>query len=155
MSSTGRANQSGGAPVFAQGFATAPVDGVGKTKAQGYYVAGTPSFSISSSFDSSAYATESPIGSTVTNLWTGQNNVINAFQNNAGDVQLLGQANMQRLSATSGASHTYSTVLDLNEANGTLSSGGLHAGMLARFSPTADFSPAIRCASASCDREPR
>ena len=117
---------------FVQGTASAPADRVGAASSQGI-VNGpnpAPTFATAANFESAAYTTAAPLSSDVTTAWASDANVKSAFNNNASNVNGLLLANMQYAAGGTGASHDYSSVLELNENNAPLIGNGLVVGLL-------------------------
>ncbi len=117
---------------FVQGTALAPADRVGAASSQGIVNGANPAptFATAANFESAAYATAAPLSSDVTTAWASDANVKSAFNNNASNVNGLLLANMQYAAGGTGASHDYSSVLELNENNAPLTGNGLVVGLL-------------------------
>jgi hypothetical protein len=116
----------------AHGIGTSTVDASGLSESRAMIAKAPPTFANASGQHAAAYAVGQPLSADVTTAWTGNANVQSAFGGVQSRVNGLGIANMVYPTGGSGASHTYSSVLDFTET-GTLLSGSneLTAGLVA------------------------
>ena len=113
-------------------FANAPGDNVGSAASISTInvASSAPAFNTTADYESAAYTIAAPLSADVSNAWSADTNVQNAFGNSTGNVNALLLTNMQYASGGTGASHDYSTTMELNENNALLNSNDLLVGML-------------------------
>ena len=126
---TAKANSTG-LISFLQTIANAPVDASANATSRAQLNMAAPPFTTGNTAQATATLIGTPLASDVTTRWSPDANVKNAFSNNAANVSALGIADVQYPSTGTGTSHTYSTVLELNENNAQLNSNSLVVGML-------------------------
>jgi hypothetical protein len=116
---------------YLQSNANAPVDRGGIASSQAAVNQAAQAFPVGPYYHSDAALVGTPLSSDVTSRWTSDLNVKNAFNNDPAAVNAIGMTDLRYPTAGSGAAHTYSSVLELNEDNAHLNSDGLVLGMLA------------------------
>jgi hypothetical protein len=118
--------------VFAASSATSAVDGTAHSEAQAAVaIVVSPTFASLASKQAASYLIGNPVSTIVTAAWSSDVNVSRAFRTTAGNVNAIAVSVLQVPSDASGASHTYSSAVDLNLAAASLSTGSLILGATA------------------------
>jgi Dockerin type I domain len=116
---------------FTQASASAPVDGNTNTFAEATNHQSTSSLSnFTSNNTLGALISGSPNATDVGSAWSSASQVKADFNSTAANVNALSIITLEDPSAASTASHTYSTIVELNENNVNVLANGLRVGLL-------------------------
>ena len=128
--STSARGNSSGLISFVRAAGTTPVETSAASQSQAFIQLAGPTLSSTTGMSSAAIAIGTPTASDVTSRWAPYGNVKNAFASDPTRIAAVLLDNMQYQASGSGAAHTYSTSLEVNENNALVSTSDILLGTI-------------------------